>query len=181
MPEGLLHDDAVEVVEVRAVLLRAQEALEARLGHAIRQHAGEEQLLRLLWGDAAWGRLAQEAFREEEPVEGFALDEVVELEAVHDLGGGGPLADGGQQGFRPGRSVGERVAEPFDRSVGRLVGWRIGHQGWARRDGGLHGGYRPFRLRAFLPPPAARSACRRIHRGASGGTSTGAAGVAVGR
>ena len=181
MPERLLHHDAVEVVEVGAVLLRPQEALEARLGYPVRKHAGEEQLLSLFGGDAACRRLAQQALRQQQPVERLTLDEVVEPDAVDDLGGSGPFADGGQQCFRPGRAALQRAAETLYRPVGRLVVGRSGHRRGAQRDGRFHGGYLPFRLRAFLPPPAARSACRRIHRGASGGTSTGAAGAAAER
>ncbi len=81
--QRLLDDDAVEVVEVRLVLRRADERLKLVVAHLQRRMAVEQQGLALRATHDI--QLIQQSLGEEQPVEGLAAHQIAIVTVVPDL------------------------------------------------------------------------------------------------
>ena len=130
IPECLLDHDAVEEVQMSAVLLRAQGALEMRLGDLRRQHAIEQQPLHLVRWQERCGHAAQQTLRQQQPIERFPAYEVIGLHLVERFARNRPLPHCRQKRMCP-RSAALSAIHTIARTLPR----RIPTQGPPRRRG----------------------------------------------
>ena len=117
IPECLLDHDAVEEVQMSAVLLRAQGALEMRLGDLRRQHAIEQQPLHLVRWQERRGHAAQQTLRQQQPIERFPAYEVIGLHLVECFAGNHPLPHCRQKRMCPRSAAPQRFIQSPERCL----------------------------------------------------------------
>ena len=112
--QRLFHHHAVEVVQIAAVLVSAQQFFEAGGVECIRKAPVKQQRL-LFIGRYQIARRFAEALRHKQPVEGFAADEVVAPIAVYRLLRRAPVRHRLQHSGGPVHAAAQRAEHMLDR------------------------------------------------------------------
>jgi len=120
--KSLLHENAVQIIEMSAMLGLTDPLRKLGIIHFDRPHSVENQGFHLGFGDEVLDFL-EKAFGQHQPIEGFTVNEVYEPPPVVDLGRDPPPSDGINESDEPVLTVDNVLAEPED---GVVLGRRPG-------------------------------------------------------